>query len=171
MSRDLELYHMVETNQLTVEEALELVEKEAKEFNGTPDAVVLARIKELGGHRTVVATVQEVQAAVERDFPLPSDEVPVEIVVEDAFYPADEEIDPNSLTDTSMVEETQPAELPEEEAVVTVEPEGETLAEEVAPVEPEAEVAEEVSEVVPEAVVTEEVAVEPEAQPSETPLM
>lgn len=40
MSRDLELIHMVETNQLTVEEALTLVEKEAQEYNGTPDVAV-----------------------------------------------------------------------------------------------------------------------------------
>ena len=168
MSRDLELIHMVETNQLTVEEALTLVEKEAQEYNGTPDVAVLARIKELGGHQQVVATVP-VEPAPE----VVNEEIAEVVISQPAadseFYPADD----NSLTDTSMVEELEPVELPEEEAeVVSVEPEGETLAEEVAPVEPEAEVAEEVSEVAAEAVVTDE-PVEPAAEVSEgqAPLM
>lgn len=176
MSRDLELYHMVETNQLSVEEALRLVENEAKEYNGTPDVAVVARIKELGGHQLGVATVAPVEEAV-----IETSDAPLEAVVDELaaetnsvpaadseFYPVDEDmlVENNSLTDTTMVEELEPVELPAEEAeVVSVEPEGETLAEAVAPVEPEAEVAEVVSEVAE--------AVEPEAEVSEgqAPLM
>lgn len=137
MSRDLEIIHLVEIGQLTSEQALQMAEAEAVEYNGHIERVFREKLEKLG-------ETEQAEGLESAPATLPA-ETPV----------VEENSQSNSLTNSNMEEVQEPAVVSEEETVApAVEPEGETLAEEV--VAPEAVVAEEPAvEVAPEAEVSE----------------